>query len=85
MSVLATCVLRGEAAYLVAAQAIKLGSKSGTDIYQLRTDGALRLAVFDPNSRALVVFDTEALITMGLEEIREASSSKPPGTFHQTA
>jgi hypothetical protein len=59
-------VVRGEAAYLICAQATRLDKTPEREIYQLRTEGQCRLAVFDVRSRNLVIFDGAALADLAI-------------------
>lgn len=70
MSGLASTILKGEAAFLVAAQAELLTSSSGRDIYRLKTPD-LRIGVYDAGSRRLVIFDGAALAALAMEEAAE--------------
>lgn len=71
MSGLATAVMRGEEAFLVASQARKLASTEAHELYQLNT-AQCRLGVWDVATRSLVVFDTPALVALALAEAAEA-------------
>ena len=76
MSGLATAVLTGDAAYLVAVQAELLTSSNGRDIYRLKTPD-LRIGVYDGPSRKLVIFDGPALVAMTMAEVAESPPEKP--------
>lgn len=71
MSGVATSIIRGEEAFLVAAQAVSLARTEDHELYQLRTSEC-RVAVWDTATRSLVVFDTAALIALAQVEAGEA-------------
>lgn len=75
MTGLATTVLHGDAAYLVATQADLLTSAGGRDIYRLKTPD-LRIGVYDAESRRLVIFDAAALAALAVDEV--AGMRRPP-------
>ncbi|MFC5525254.1 hypothetical protein ACFPPA_05805 [Rhodanobacter ginsengisoli] len=77
MSGLATAVLTGDAAYLVAVQAELLTSSNGRDIYRLKTPD-LRIGVYDGPSRKLVIFDGPALVAVTMAELAEPAAPEKP-------
>jgi hypothetical protein len=80
MSGLASTILTGDAAYLVAVQADLLTSSNGRDIYRLKTPD-LRIGVYDGPSRKLVIFDGPALVAMTMAEVTD-EAPEPPGRLH---
>lgn len=75
MSGLTSCILRGEPAFLVAGQATLLGRTEAHEIHKLNT-AECRIAVWDVASRALVVFDTAALIALAQAEAIDERNSR---------
>lgn len=73
---IATTIMRGEDAFLVAAQAKKLGNDTDHELYQLNT-AACRIAVWDMASKSLVVFDTSALVALAKAEAMESDPRRP--------
>lgn len=67
MSIVATTTLSGDAAYLVSAQAELLTEALGCEIRRLKTPD-LRLGVYDPVSRRLVIFDGASLAALAKAE-----------------
>lgn len=70
MSGLASTILSGDAAYLVAIQAELLTSSGGRDIYRLKTPD-LRIGVYDNGTRRLVIFDGAALAALAVTEVAD--------------
>jgi hypothetical protein len=70
MTTVANTVLKGEAAYLVSAQAELLTEALGCEIRKLATPD-LRIGVYDPVTRRLVIFDGAALAAIAKEEVAE--------------
>lgn len=70
MSGLASTVLSGDAAFLVATQAELLTSSGGRDIYRLKTPD-LRIGVYDGGTRRLVIFDGPALAALAVIEVSD--------------
>lgn len=76
-------VIRGNAAFLVAAQGLRLHQADSGEIYHLRTGGDCRIAVWDKPSRSLVVFDSAMLFALAKAAVMEASqladrTNQPP-------
>jgi|SRR5690348_3224750 len=70
MSIVANTVLAGEAAFLVSAQAELLTEALGCEIRKLNTPD-LRIGVYDPVARRLVIFDGAGLAAMAKAETAE--------------
>lgn len=78
MSAVANTVLRGEAAYLVAAQAELLATAGAFEVYRLKTP-ELRLGLYDPGVRRLVIVDGAALAALAhAEALDNAHHGHPP-------
>jgi len=77
MSGLASCILRGEPAFLVAGQATLLGRTERHEIHKLNT-AECRLAVWDVDERSLVVFDTAALVALAHQEVIDERKAPKP-------
>lgn len=71
MSDLAERIVFGEDAFVMASQGELLDKTQQYEVYKLNTS-KLRLAVWDNQSRALVVFDTPALAALAAAEGIEA-------------
>jgi len=71
VSQLAHSILYGEEAFLVCAQAHSIGRTETHEVYLLRT-AAPRVAIWDAETRSLVVFDTPALIALANQEAIDA-------------
>ncbi|MGS1014075.1 hypothetical protein ACVCL0_09220 [Rhodanobacter sp. UC4450_H17] len=70
MTGLATTVLSGDAAFLVATQAELLTNHNGCDVYKLKTPD-LRVGVYESATRRLVIFDAAALVALALSEVTD--------------
>lgn len=81
MTAVANTVLSGEAAYLVSAQAELLTEALGCEIRKLATPD-LRIGVYDPVTRRLVIFDGAALAAIAREEVAEAPNAGITGDAH---
>jgi hypothetical protein len=71
-------IIRGNAAFLVAAQGLRLHQAEGGEIYHLRTGGDCRIAVWDKGSRSLAVFDSAMLFALAHAAATEANQPIDP-------
>lgn len=71
-------VFRGTAAFLVAAQGLRLHKTEQGEIYHLRTAGDCRIAVWDQSSRSLAVFDTATLFALANAAAVPGRAIDPP-------
>lgn len=71
-------IVRGNAAFLVAAQGLRLHQTDTGEIYHLRTSGDCRIAVWDKASRSLAVFDSATLFALANAAAIEANRPIDP-------
>lgn len=80
---IASVIVRGEAAYLIATQATELAKDSKFSLYRVNSPEC-RIALWDNEERSLVVFDAPALFALAKAEAIERRQHSE-GRCHEPA